>query len=192
MAVKASQSLPADHQGITLSQWAYSDNFGVSSTILPSLVETEVRSRIIDFDITTGVQTTTAGDAAGFCRWPLETAPFTTTPNGVVGYVYHREASAGVNNMTWRLGLGGNSTNIWSGSVSSTTFLFVPLTLARPGGGSYTNGDLAGMSLEADSTDGAPNIWLAYMLLEIDAPDEPAAGADPANFPPMIFGRGAA
>ena len=192
VGVYVSQALPAEHQSITLSEWNYIDSIPGAGTNFASQVETDSRSRIGNFTTTTGIKLTGAA-LAGFTRWPMATAAFTSAPNAVQGYVMQMEESAGTDNAEWRISLGGGSTTaIYNATVPNTSMEIRLAQLARPGGGAWAAADLATLKFEGDSSDATPPVYLAGMALEIDAPADAPVGGNPVPFPPQIYGRGAA
>jgi hypothetical protein len=162
-----------EHQGITLSQWQYTDDFA-SFTNFASSTETDSATRIDDLTAgTDGIRLNGgASGQAGNARWSFaDPSPDPgRVPNGVRGIAVHQDASSGTNNVTERILLAAATANIFSGNPAAAWEYKAAMFALDPGGGAWSAQDIRDLKLEIDSTDTNPAVWVGGVIIEIDYP----------------------
>lgn len=168
----------ADHQTITTTQWKTvtdtdSDwSAGATTADFTGATETTSAPLLDDLSNLDGISMVAgAGGQAGNGRWNLNNpAHPSQLPVALRSYMYVREAASGTNDATLRLrAAGGSTVNIFAGNPTwATTWTYlVLLSSSVPGGSGWTMADVEGLTLEMDSTDSAPNIWVAGYVGEM-------------------------
>lgn len=160
-----------EHQSITLTQWQTTSDFSSFANFTASNESTSA-PLLDDLNTTDGIRMNSATSQAGNARWSLaDPSPAqAVAPLGMRGIVTSRDASAGTNNLTARILLGASTTNIYNADPGSTTWVYLAATLARPGGGSWTQSDPASLKVELDSTDASPAVWVGGICIEVAWP----------------------